>query len=337
MPTIPSTIKLPSGTTYEAYHSVVSSLTVGGYPSQNSSQNCYCQIVRSLGDWSGGLKKSEISHYQAWISAINSARKYICIEQQYFTSRMGEKHVKNRVGEAILNRAVTAIDQGRAFQIYIVVPERLPSVMSYYTRVSLIEDNQPHEELCLMSRIELALKTAKPETYWNGKKADDMMIVCTLSGVGKSLSGRWDTSDIYLHSKVLLVDDTVAVIGSANANDRSFEGNHDSELGAIIWADSDEQSTNGLIKDFRLRLWRQFLGLDKYGTEDSCIIDPSSKKTFQLWKNTATRNQTLLASVFNFTPRNSITCFADYKYRNIKYQDMSPQEKKESLKSISKS
>lgn len=48
MPTIPSTIKLPSGTTYEAYHSVVSSLTVGGYPSQNSSQNCYCQIVRSL-------------------------------------------------------------------------------------------------------------------------------------------------------------------------------------------------------------------------------------------------------------------------------------------------
>ena len=104
---------------------------------------------------------------------------------------MGEKHVKNRVGEAILNRAVAAIDQGRAFQIYVVVPERLPSVMSYYTRVSLIEDNQPHEELCLMSRIELALKTAKPETYWNGKKADDMMIVCTLSGVGKSLSGKY--------------------------------------------------------------------------------------------------------------------------------------------------
>jgi len=193
-----------------------------------------------------------------------------------------------------------------------------------------------------------------------------MMIVCTLSGVGKSASGkissvyvysfnshitdssrrllssvsyftnrwitgRWDCSDIFPHSKALLVDDKVAVIGSANVNDRSFEGNHDSELGAIIWADPDEELTIGPIKDFRLRLWRQLLGLDKSGTEDSCILDPSSCTTFKLWMDRAKRNQTLLASVFSFTPRDSITSVSYHNCIKTSYKQMSPQEKGKSL------
>ncbi len=38
------------------------------------------------------------------------------------------------------------------------------------------------------------------------------------------------SEQIYIHDKVLIVDDTVAIIGSANLNDRSMLGERDSEV-----------------------------------------------------------------------------------------------------------
>jgi phospholipase D1/2 len=37
-------------------------------------------------------------------------------------------------------------------------------------------------------------------------------------------------NQIYVHDKLLIVDDRVLIIGSANINDRSMLGNRDSEL-----------------------------------------------------------------------------------------------------------
>lgn len=42
------------------------------------------------------------------------------------------------------------------------------------------------------------------------------------------------TELIYIHSKLLLVDDEVAIIGSSNLNDRSMMGERDSEIGMVI-------------------------------------------------------------------------------------------------------
>ena len=43
------------------------------------------------------------------------------------------------------------------------------------------------------------------------------------------------TSEIvYVHSKLLIVDDEVVLMGSANINDRSLTGKRDSELAVII-------------------------------------------------------------------------------------------------------
>lgn len=41
---------------------------------------------------------------------------------------------------------------------------------------------------------------------------------------------------IYVHSKLMIVDDMVAIIGSANINDRSLLGNRDSELAIVVQA-----------------------------------------------------------------------------------------------------
>lgn len=42
------------------------------------------------------------------------------------------------------------------------------------------------------------------------------------------------TEIIYIHSKLLIVDDRIALIGSANINDRSLLGSRDTELAVII-------------------------------------------------------------------------------------------------------
>lgn len=42
------------------------------------------------------------------------------------------------------------------------------------------------------------------------------------------------TNMIYVHSKIILIDDKIAIIGSANINDRSMNGDKDSEIGIVI-------------------------------------------------------------------------------------------------------
>lgn len=41
-------------------------------------------------------------------------------------------------------------------------------------------------------------------------------------------------SQVYIHGKVCIVDDRLAIIGSANINERSQRGDRDSELAAVI-------------------------------------------------------------------------------------------------------
>merc|ERR1712151_797149 len=50
-------------------------------------------------------------------------------------------------------------------------------------------------------------------------------------------SGAWNFMTIYIHAKVLIVDGKVAVVGSANLNDRSLLGTGDSELDLRIDGD----------------------------------------------------------------------------------------------------
>lgn len=42
------------------------------------------------------------------------------------------------------------------------------------------------------------------------------------------------SEELYIHSKVLIADDKLVICGSANLNDRSQLGNHDSEIAVVI-------------------------------------------------------------------------------------------------------
>lgn len=67
----------------------------------------------------------------------------------------------------------------------------------------------------------------------------------------------------YVHSKLLIVDDEAAFVGSVNSNRRSWF--HDSEIDATIvdrgGAGGTTPGTRGWVRDFRCTLWSQHLNL----------------------------------------------------------------------------
>jgi phosphatidylserine/phosphatidylglycerophosphate/cardiolipin synthase-like enzyme len=88
---------------------------------------------------------------------------------------------------------------------------------------------------------------------------------------------------VYVHAKVVVVDDVWAMIGSDNLNRRSWT--HDSELScAVLDATTDEREPRdpaGLgdrarvfARELRLRLWREHLELDADGAAH--VVEPAS-------------------------------------------------------------
>jgi phosphatidylserine/phosphatidylglycerophosphate/cardiolipin synthase-like enzyme len=95
---------------------------------------------------------------------------------------------------------------------------------------------------------------------------------------------------IYVHAKVVVIDDVIAMIGSDNMNRRSWT--HDSELSiAVLDGREDEREPRdpgGLgdgartfARDLRLSLWREHLG----ATSDDGLVD--AHEGFERWREQA--------------------------------------------------
>ena len=62
---------------------------------------------------------------------------------------------------------------------------------------------------------------------------------------------------IYVHSKMMLVDDTYIIIGSANINQRSMAGTRDTEI--AVGCFQPNIMNQGEVRKFRLSLWAEHL------------------------------------------------------------------------------
>ena len=72
----------------------------------------------------------------------------------------------------------------------------------------------------------------------------------------------------FVHSKIYLIDDTFAIIGSANCNRRGMQ--HDSEVSAGIFdRASDKEETLHFARRLRMRLWATHLNIAGATTEPS--------------------------------------------------------------------
>ena len=76
------------------------------------------------------------------------------------------------------------------------------------------------------------------------------------------LMGVLVTEIIYVHSKLMIIDDHMAICGSANINDRSLLGSRDSEVAIVI---NDNEEEECLFNGARVRVgkfcssWRKRL------------------------------------------------------------------------------
>ena len=99
---------------------------------------------------------------------------------------------------------------------------------------------------------------------------------------------------VYVHAKVVVVDDVWAMVGSDNMNRRSWT--HDSELScAVLDATPDERAPTdpaGLgdqarefARSLRLTLWREHLDRPADGSGDADLLDP--REAFQAMRDSA--------------------------------------------------
>ncbi|CAG8695235.1 27857_t:CDS:10 [Dentiscutata erythropus] len=123
---------------------------------------------------------------------------------------------------------------------------------------------------------------------------------------------------IYIHSKLMIVDDQIVICGSANLNDRSQIGKHDSEIAAII-KDTDEINSKLAGKSFkaskfavslRRHLFKEHLGLLQDSEHEK---DPVSDGFFKLWRGIAEENTKIYDEVFHCLPSDNVKTQSDYE------------------------
>lgn len=150
------------------------------------------------------------------------------------------------------------------------------------------------------------------------------------------------SEELYIHSKLLIADDRTVICGSANMNDRSQLGDHDSEIAMVIEDQKQIDSEMGgrpwrasaFAASLRRQIFRKHLGLlrpqdmekpdanympigdpniyDWGSREDRIVTDPLSPDFMSLWKGTAAENTKAFAKVFHPVPDDSVRNWKQY-------------------------
>ena len=247
---------------------------------------------------------------EAMLHVIRRAEAYIYIETQFFISACGKSDnfedpiATNPLVEELANRVGTFVQSGKPFHIYMVLPAHpegsladggvakqhywiLQSIKrgrrSLIWRIcewmvrkqkqlkpgdkpsdgdvkELVQSGAWRKYLSFMNLRNWGLTSWFPRDPETGERLDN-----------KRPKGSFAiTEQVYVHSKLMIVDDAIAIIGSANCNDRSLIGSGDTELAAVI-VDNDTKEmdlgngkaviTRKFARELRVALWKKHLGL----------------------------------------------------------------------------
>lgn len=231
---------------------------------------CEIQLLRSSCDWSLGLQEHEQSIQNAYIKCIEQSEHFIYIENQFFITSctVDNTLVKNEIGNALVDRIITAHKNGEVWKAVIVIP----LMPGFEANVDTKEGGSVRLIMqCQYMSISMGETSIFARLRRVGIRPEDYITFYSLRkwgliGPSKTLT----TEQLYIHAKTMIVDDRIAIIGSANINERSMRGTRDSEVCAIV-RDKDmvESTMDGkpyLVSQFahslRMRLMREHLGVD---------------------------------------------------------------------------
>ena len=176
---------------------------------------------------------SDVGEYTIWaayLNAIKKARRYIYIEDQYLYTFHDRPYIETSTG---LKRETDYVYQmgealKRGVDIVALVPGRNNAFWKHYE----------------IRQRRIAAQYLREISEANPKHGN--FVICTMNTGG---------SDAVIHSKLLLVDDEYALIGSANICQRSIANLSELQLGVV---DPEDR----LLRDLRLALWQEHLELD---------------------------------------------------------------------------
>ncbi|KDP37092.1 hypothetical protein JCGZ_06148 [Jatropha curcas] len=234
----------------------------------------------------------------AYINAIRRAKNFIYIENQYFLgSSFGwspdgikpeDINALHLIPKELSLKIVSKIEAGERFTVYVVVPmwpEGIPESGS----VQAILDWQRRTVEMMYKDIVQALRAKGIE--------EDPRNYLTFFCIGNrevKRSGEYEPSEkpesdtdyeraqsarrfmIYVHSKMMIVDDEYIIVGSANINQRSMDGARDSEIAMGAYQPyhlSTRQPARGEIHGFRMALWYEHLGM-----LDDSFLNPENEQ-----------------------------------------------------------
>lgn len=189
----------------------------------NNSPTCNVQALRSVSSWSAGTNKTENSIHAAMCHLIRTAKSYIYIENQFFISLVGEKSfIRNEIAQCLYDRIVRAHVEKENFKVYVFMP-LIPGYAGEYGKSSgILLHTITHYNNTSINGLIKKLND-------NGIDALNYIFFFGLRTWGE-LNNNLITEIIYVHSKLMIVDDRACIIGSANINDRSLLGCRDSEV-----------------------------------------------------------------------------------------------------------
>ena len=232
---------------------------------------CEVQMLRSCGTWSMGTPgRVEHSIMNAYSKMIEQSDHFVYIENQFFITscEVNGTVIENTIGDALVERIIRAHKHDEDWRAVILIP-LMPGFQNTVdspdgSSVRLIMQCQfmsiSRGERSIFGR--LRNENIEPEDYiqfyslrsWGNIGPNQTLV----------------TEQLYIHAKCMIVDDRMAIIGSANINERSMLGLRDSETAAVV-RDTDMiwSTMNGepyLVGKFphtlRMRLMREHLGID---------------------------------------------------------------------------
>ncbi|XP_021817787.1 phospholipase D alpha 1-like [Prunus avium] len=235
----------------------------------------------------------------AYINAIRRAKSFIYIENQYFlgssfswhsdhTLKVEEVGALHLIPKELSLKIVSKIEAGEKFTVYIVMPmwpEGIPESQSVQAIL--------HWQKMTMEMMYKDIVQALQAKGLEANPRDYLTFFC-LGNREKKRSGEYEPPEkpehdtdysraqqarrfmIYVHAKVMIVDDEYIIIGSANINQRSMDGARDTEIAMGAYQPyhlSTREAARGQIHGLRLALWYEHLGL-----LDDTFLEPESVK-----------------------------------------------------------
>ncbi|CAL4979795.1 unnamed protein product [Urochloa decumbens] len=257
----------------------------------------------------------ERSIQDAYIQAIRRAKRFIYIENQYFLGSSfgwkpddvtpGNINALHLIPRELSLKIVSKIEAGEPFAVYVVVPMWPEGDPAGWSVQAILHWQRKTMEM-MYGDIAAALKgkgvDADPRDYLSffclGNRETKLEVPREYEPKGHPPRGSdYDRAQkarrimIYVHSKLMIVDDEYIIIGSANINQRSMDGGRDTEIamGAYQPAhlNTNDQVAKGQVHGFRMSLWYEHLAELKDEFKDPGSLEcvrMVNKMASELWQ-----------------------------------------------------